>query len=544
MQVLILSHYNHTDPEVRVAVRQCTLQIFAVGKPDMVLPCAVPYFSNLVWFMREECTKLDRVFATASTSVRHGFNSLGELETLAIEHLDRLSYLRHVFDTCKPLCKVVYEQVLFKLLLPRAVAGVVPSEQEDMLSPMMAMIFLAQTMFIFSSTACAPLIDAIGCALLCESQPTERGSPYRQALFAAMEQEDDRVILASLAVLLAILDSKIDKEILERAQLVPLSLSEAAAPEPVAYSDAKPAEKEPVSELIAKVEKGIRGQIEGNLASPPAGGLEDECTEIVFAAGLEPEPELEASEPALVLPPAILEEGATRTTVEDLIDRLIMIIERHSDNLRICVLQMAMKLILVLRQRETAESLLEPAGMEKICAALASAGAIVKQYLDPSSQWANSMFFFMREELTKLEQQPVNFEDTVSDPITMLPLYQERNPLIDLNRRLPASEEEQVRRDVRVFLLLRQFVQTLRGTAPAEGEDQLPLSLNQLFITPRFKEQEAIDLDTRISIEHWKTCCACGPKREMRWLIITDKSVLIVEPDLYRSVCDTARGLS
>eukprot|EP01043_Picozoa_sp_COSAG02_P035332 COSAG02_NODE_2524_length_8607_cov_3.188528_5_plen_565_part_00 len=542
-QTEIIKFYANSDRNARIAVRTITLQVFRVDEPGVekfVLDrCAVPYFSNLVWFMREECTKLDRVFATASTK------ATGELETLAAEHLDRLFYLSDVFDTCKPpMCKVVYEQMLFKLLLPRAVAGVVPSEQEDMLSPMMAMMFLAQTMFIFSSTDCSPLIDAIGCALLCESQPTERGSPYRQALFAAMEEDDDRVILASLAVLLAIFDSKIDKEILERAQLVPLRLSEGAAPEPVADSDSTPAEKEPVSELIAKVEKGIRGQIEGDLASPPAGGLEDGCPEVVIAAGLEPEPEPEASDsaPALVSPPAILEEGAT-ATVEDLIDRLIMIIERHSDNLRICVLQMAMKLILALRQRETAECLLEPAGMEKICAALASAGAIVKQYLDSGSQWANSMFVFMREELTKLEQRPFNFEHTVSDPVTMLPLDQERNPFIDLNKRLPANEEEKVRRDIRVFLLLRQFVQTLRGMAPAEGEDQLPISLNQLFMTPRFKEQEAIDLSTRISTEHWKTSCACGPKREMRYLLITDKSVLIVEPDLYRSVRGTARGL-
>lgn len=74
------------------------------------------------------------------------------------------------------------------------------------------------------------------------------------------------------------------------------------------------------------------------------------------------------------------------------------------------------------------------------------------------------------------------------------PLEQDRNPFIDLNKRLPANDEEKVRRDIRVFLILRQFVQTLSGTAPPEGEDPLPMTLNKLFMTPRFKEQEAIDL--------------------------------------------------
>jgi protein CLEC16A len=534
VQTEIIKFYANSDRNARIAVRTITLQVFKVDEPGVekfVLDrCAVPYFSNLVWFMREECTRLDRVFATASTK------ATGELESLAAEHLDRLFYLSDVFDTCKePMGRVVCEQMLFKILLPRAVASVVPSEQEDMLSPMMAMMFLAQTMFVFSSTACLPLVNAIGCALLCQSEPTERGSPYRQALFAAMEEDDDRVILASLAVLLAIFESKIDKEILELAQLVPLRLSEGGAE---AEGDGTPAaEKEPLSELIVKVEKGIQGLIEGDLASPPAGGLEDGCPEVVVPEpGLEPEPEPEAAETpaALVAPPAVLEEGAT-ATVDDLIDRLVAVIGRHEDNLRICVLQMAMKLILALRQRETTECLLDPASMEKIRAALTSAAAIVERYLEPGSQWANSMFVFMREELNKLEQRPFNFEHTVSDPVTMLPLDQERNPFIDLNKRLPANEEEKVRRDIRVFLLLRQFVQTLCGTTPTEGEDDpLPMSLNQLFMSPRFKEQEAIDLSTRISTQHWKTSCACGPKREQRYLLITDKSVLIVEPDLYR----------
>ena len=34
--------------------------------------CAVPYFSNLIWFVREECNQLDREFATASTKAKSG----------------------------------------------------------------------------------------------------------------------------------------------------------------------------------------------------------------------------------------------------------------------------------------------------------------------------------------------------------------------------------------------------------------------------------------------------------------------------------------
>ena len=425
-QTEIIKFYKNSDRNPRIAVRTITLQVFKVdeaGVEKFVLDrCAVPYFSNLVWYIREEATRLDRVFATASTK------ATGELESLAAEHLDRLFYLSDVFDTAKqPLSNVVCEQLLFKLLLPRAVASVVPSEQEGMLSPMMAMMFLAQTMFIFSSAACAPLVNAIACALLCQSEPTERGSPYRQALFAALEADDDRVILASLAVLMSTFDRNVDREILESAQMVPLALAEKAAePEAAAEGEDTPAPavaKLSLSELIAKVEKGIHGLVEGDLASPPPVGLENGCPEIIAPEGLEPEPEPTEQAPALAAPPAVLEEGQT-ASIDDLIDRLVVVLSRHVDGIRICVLQMAMKLILTLRQPANPSAppggILEPANLEKVRAALESAAVVIRAYVDPSSQWADSMFVFLREELSKLEQRPFNFEHTVSDPVTMM----------------------------------------------------------------------------------------------------------------------------
>ena len=512
----VIKFYANKDRNVRISVRTITLQAFAVdeaGVQQFILErCAVPYFSNLIWFVREECNQLDREFATASTK------ATGTLESLAAEHLDRLFYLSDVFETAKPpIARVVCEQLLYKVLLPRAVASVVPSEQEDMLSPMMAMMFLAQTLFVFASPACSELTNAIACALLCQAEPTQRGSAYRQALFAAIEADDDRVVLASLSVLAAIFDSPVDEEILELAQLVPMRCqvkkklrqelvgadAEQSAPATPDGEDAPEgggapaADKPSLPELMAMVDKGVRGLVEGEIASPPTTGLESVGSEPVAAPELEPEPEPPAAETdksVLVEPPAVLQEGAT-ATVDDLLERLVSVLGRHTDGLRIVVLQLSIKLILALRQHETTDCLLEPAQMDKVLAALESAGAVVVGHLD--SQWAASIFVFFREELTKLEQRPLNFEHTVSDPVTMLPLDQERDPYIDLSKRLPQNEEEAVRRDIRVFLLLREFVRTLSGAGRgADDEDPLRMSLNGLFMAPRFSEQEAIDLST------------------------------------------------
>jgi hypothetical protein len=71
------------------------------------------------------------------------------------------------------LSRILCDQLLYKLLLPRVVASVVPGAQaEGSLSPMMAMVFIAQTLYIFSW---APLINALAAAVLCQSEPTEEG---------------------------------------------------------------------------------------------------------------------------------------------------------------------------------------------------------------------------------------------------------------------------------------------------------------------------------------------------------------------------------
>jgi hypothetical protein len=61
-----LKFFNHDESMVRIAVRTLTLNVYQVDEPALrsfILDrSAVPYFSNLVWFMR------DRVcFAVVST---------------------------------------------------------------------------------------------------------------------------------------------------------------------------------------------------------------------------------------------------------------------------------------------------------------------------------------------------------------------------------------------------------------------------------------------------------------------------------------------
>ena len=114
------------------------------------------------------------------------------------------------------------------------------------------------------------------------------------------------------------------------------------------------------------------------------------------------------------------------TSVQDLVRLLLGIITRHTQGLRVAVLQVAMRLLLTLQTREAAGPLLEEADLLTIQAAVQSASDVVTAHLE--SQMSNSVFIAVHEEVSKLQQRPLNFEHVVTDPIMLLPLEQERGP--------------------------------------------------------------------------------------------------------------------
>ena len=64
-----LKFFKHRDQMVRIAVRTLTLNVFAVNDPDLrrfiTDRSAVPYFSNMVWFIKDQCIALNDVLHKA-----------------------------------------------------------------------------------------------------------------------------------------------------------------------------------------------------------------------------------------------------------------------------------------------------------------------------------------------------------------------------------------------------------------------------------------------------------------------------------------------
>ncbi|ETO20786.1 protein CLEC16A [Reticulomyxa filosa] len=72
-----LKFFKHKDQMVRIAVRTLTLNVFRVNDPDLrkyiTDKTAVPYFSNIVWFMKDQCFLLNEFLhqASVASSLQH-----------------------------------------------------------------------------------------------------------------------------------------------------------------------------------------------------------------------------------------------------------------------------------------------------------------------------------------------------------------------------------------------------------------------------------------------------------------------------------------
>ena len=280
----------------------------------------------------------------------------------------------------------------------------IPSTQADMLSPMIAMMFLAQVFFVFRW---APLVDCMACAMLFQASESPEGAhvggPYREALFAALASTDDRVMLASMSVFLALLDrpeQATNVPLLQLAGLLPMRFATA---EKTDYTTTFAALMQTVQDGVLGVGEGTeasamptrtlsmgllpavntaqsepQAEAEGQAAGEAVAGTEagagaevvmqpEGATEAEGEAEAYALPEPEAArqaQPEPDLQSSLVAPGGT--SVEDLIRALLTILSRHTEGIRIIVLEIAMKLILNLKNHESADPLLAEIDLQSL----------------------------------------------------------------------------------------------------------------------------------------------------------------------------------
>ncbi|XP_052361556.1 protein CLEC16A-like, partial [Oncorhynchus keta] len=141
-----IKFFNHPESMVRIAVRTITLNVYKVDNQHMLHyirdKTAVPYFSNLVWFIGSHVIELDKC---VQTDQEH--RNRGKLSDLVAEHLDHLHYLNDILTiNCEFLNDVLTDHLLNRLFLPLYVFSLVcPEQSEDRkINPQVSLNLLSQ----------------------------------------------------------------------------------------------------------------------------------------------------------------------------------------------------------------------------------------------------------------------------------------------------------------------------------------------------------------------------------------------------------------
>uniref|UniRef100_A0A672F885 C-type lectin domain containing 16A n=1 Tax=Salarias fasciatus TaxID=181472 RepID=A0A672F885_SALFA len=157
-----IKFFNHPESMVRIAVRTITLNVYKGELDNQHMlhyirdKTAVPYFSNLVWFIGSHVIELDKC---VQTDEEH--KNRGKLSDLVAEHLDHLHYLNDILIiNCEFLNDVLTDHLLNRLFLPLYVYSLVSPEtsEERKINPQVSLYLLSQVFLIIHYQ---PLVNAL-----------------------------------------------------------------------------------------------------------------------------------------------------------------------------------------------------------------------------------------------------------------------------------------------------------------------------------------------------------------------------------------------
>eukprot|EP01113_Clastostelium_recurvatum_P026884 TRINITY_DN3230_c0_g1_i1.p1 TRINITY_DN3230_c0_g1~~TRINITY_DN3230_c0_g1_i1.p1 ORF type:complete len:1403 (-),score=398.80 TRINITY_DN3230_c0_g1_i1:605-4813(-) len=166
-----IKFFNHEESMIRIAVRTLTLNVFRVEDEHMrryiLNSTAVPYFANIVWFVRQQVLTLNQLVSKSNHETRR------RLDDFVDDLLDQFYYTHDIFNLgIEDMNVVLSDHLMQNLMLPLLVGSIAPPEKgreppapnaEDRISPVLALFLLAQVFNIYSYK---PLVNTLASALI------------------------------------------------------------------------------------------------------------------------------------------------------------------------------------------------------------------------------------------------------------------------------------------------------------------------------------------------------------------------------------------
>nr|XP_007983919.2 protein CLEC16A isoform X2 [Chlorocebus sabaeus] len=566
-----IKFFNHPESMVRIAVRTITLNVYKVDNQAMLHyirdKTAVPYFSNLVWFIGSHVIELDDC---VQTDEEH--RNRGKLSDLVAEHLDHLHYLNDILIiNCEFLNDVLTDHLLNRLFLPLYVYSL---ENQDKggewpkISLPVSLYLLSQVFLIIHH---APLVNSLAEVILngdlsemyakteqdvqrssakpsirCFIKPTEtlerslemnkhkgkRRVQKRPNYKNVGEEEDEEKGPAedaqedaekakgteggSKGIKTSGESEEIEMVIMERSKL-----SELAASTSVQEQNTTDEEKSAAATCSesAQWSRPFLDMVYHALDSP------DDDYHALFVLcllyamshnkGIDPE-KLERIQ--LPVPNAVEKTTYNHPLAERLI-RIMNNAAQPDGKIRLATLELS---CLLLKQQ-----VLTSAGciMKDVHLACLEGAREESVHLVRHFYKGEDIFLDMFEdEYRSMTMKPMNVEYLMMDASILLPPTGTPLTGIDFVKRLPCGDVEKTRRAIRVFFMLRSLSLQLRG----EPETQLPLTREEDLI----KTDDVLDLNNSDLI----ACTVITKDGGMvqRFLAVDIYQMSLVEPDVSR----------
>ncbi|XP_026858532.2 protein CLEC16A isoform X3 [Electrophorus electricus] len=546
-----IKFFNHPESMVRIAVRTITLNVYKVSLDNQHMlhyirdKTAVPYFSNLVWFIGSHVIELDKC---VQTDEEH--KNKGKLSDLVAEHLDHLHYLNDILIiNCEFLNDVLTDHLLNRLFLPLYVYSLVSQEQcEDRkINPQVSLYLLSQVFLIIHYQ---PLVNALADVILNGDLSVFSAQPEQNALKSSSSAGVRRFTkpAESLERSLEMSRQRGRKKVQKRPNYKNVGeeeeeergLEEGLDEEKEKAKEIEMVvmEKCKVSDVCTLTEQNITDEEKTAAAACTEGQRSRPFLDMVYSA-LDCEMEdyhalfvlclLFALSHSKGINPKLLEKiqlpvpGQKKSSYSQvLVERLIRVMNHATQpdgRVRLATLELSCLLL-----KQSVLSGIQCIIKDVHLACLEGAREESLHLLRRFYKGEEIFLDMFEDEYRSMTSKPLNVEYLMMDASILLPPTGTPLTGIDFVKRLPCGDVEKTRRAIRVFFMLRALSLQLQG----EPETQLPLTRPEDLI----KTDDVLDLNNSDLI-----ACMVVSKdgvQAQRFLAVDIYQMSLVEPDTKR----------
>uniref|UniRef100_A0A8C1U5H6 C-type lectin domain containing 16A n=1 Tax=Cyprinus carpio TaxID=7962 RepID=A0A8C1U5H6_CYPCA len=517
-----IKFFNHPESMVRIAVRTITLNVYKVDNQHMLHyirdKTAVPYFSNLVWFIGSHVIELDKC---VQTDEEH--KNRGKLSDLVAEHLDHLHYLNDILIiNCEFLSDVLTDHLLNRLFLPLYVYSLVNRK----INPQVSLYLLSQVFLIIHYQ---PLVHSLADVILNGDLSKDAGLIPRRSHEPFIRPPE------SLERSLEMSRHRGRKRTQKRPNYKNVGEEEE---EERGSEEGPDEEKEKAKEIEMVVMEKCRIS-EGSTLTEQNITDEEKSAAAARSEGQKSRPFLDMlynaldcdteDYQALFVLCLLYAVSHSKGINPELLERIQLPVPNQERSSYSQVL--VERVIRIISQAAQPDGKVRLATLELSClllkqSVLSGSQCIIKDiHLACLEVRGEEIFLDMFEdEYRSMMNKPLNVEYLMMDASILLPPTGTPLTGIDFVKRLPCGDVERTRRAIRVFFMLRSLSLQLQG----EPETQLPLTRPEDLI----KTDDVLDLNNSDLI-----ACMVVSKdgvQAQRFLAVDVYQMSLVEPDSKR----------